>query len=179
LVGTLWRTNQSKQQILGFSKKIPTRNNSAGAWKLLCNVRALVATSTPVVKISAKGRAEPVVRKLPDVKPGTTLSRVSGSGQYFWLTCSRRTGTPRLLSKWTPSGEEDVWMRQKETDKDKGKGKRRRNWGHLTTRKCRRAQQGETLTNTLKRPRLEGSTPTETARPSKRLTDSSGQGTYK
>jgi hypothetical protein len=40
-------------------------------------------------------------------------------------------------------------------------------------------KQGETLTETLTRPRSEGSTPTETARPTKRPRDSSGAGTYK
>jgi predicted RNase H-like HicB family nuclease len=40
-------------------------------------------------------------------------------------------------------------------------------------------KQGETLTETLKRLRLEGSTPTEMARPPKRPRDFSGPGTYK
>jgi hypothetical protein len=40
-------------------------------------------------------------------------------------------------------------------------------------------KQGETLTEAIKRPRSEGSAPTETARPPKRLRDSSRPGTYK
>jgi hypothetical protein len=40
-------------------------------------------------------------------------------------------------------------------------------------------KQGETSTETLNRPRLEGSTPTEMARAPKRPRDSSGPGTYK
>jgi hypothetical protein len=40
-------------------------------------------------------------------------------------------------------------------------------------------KQGETLIETPKRPRSEGSTPTETAKPPKRPRDSSGPGNYK
>jgi hypothetical protein len=85
-------------------------------------LRGPVTTSEPAADISAKGRDEPVVRNLPEVKPGTSLLGVSGTdtplqGAYL-LTCSRRrNGTPSLWGRWNPSGEEGiVWMRSTETE---------------------------------------------------------------
>jgi hypothetical protein len=42
-------------------------------------LRGPAATSKPAAVISAKGRDEPMVRNLPEVKPGTSLLRVSGT----------------------------------------------------------------------------------------------------
>jgi hypothetical protein len=42
-------------------------------------LRGLVATSEPAVEISAKGRDEPMVRNLPEVKPSTPLLGVSST----------------------------------------------------------------------------------------------------
>jgi hypothetical protein len=42
-------------------------------------LRGPVATSEPAVEISAKGGDEPVVRNLPEVKPGTLLMGVSNT----------------------------------------------------------------------------------------------------
>jgi hypothetical protein len=42
-------------------------------------LRGPVATSKSAAEISAKGRDEPVMRNLPEVKPGTSLLGVSGT----------------------------------------------------------------------------------------------------
>jgi hypothetical protein len=42
-------------------------------------LRGPAATSETAAVISAKGRNEPMVRNLPEVKPGTSLLRVSGT----------------------------------------------------------------------------------------------------
>jgi hypothetical protein len=69
----LCRSSGSKREE-GFPlKEIPTRNTSAGAGSSGTPLRGPVATSKLAVEISAKGKGEPVVRNLPEVKPGTLL----------------------------------------------------------------------------------------------------------
>jgi hypothetical protein len=55
------------------------RNTSARAGSSGTPLMGPVVTSEPAVEISAKGRDEPVVRNLPEVKPGTLLLGVSNT----------------------------------------------------------------------------------------------------
>jgi hypothetical protein len=55
------------------------RNTSVGGWKLRCNIKGHGCNSEPAFEISAKGRDEPVVRNLPEVKPRTPLLGVSST----------------------------------------------------------------------------------------------------
>jgi hypothetical protein len=70
-------------------------------------------------------------------------------------------------------------MRQTEIEKGKGKASEAGTGGIQQPGNAGAPKQGETFTEILKRPWSEGSTPTETARPSKRPRDSSGPRTYK
>jgi hypothetical protein len=81
-MGPLWRKKKKKKNPSGCKKaekllfkEIPMTNTSARVWKLQC----LVATSELAVEISAKGRDEPVVRSLPEVKLKTPLLGVSST----------------------------------------------------------------------------------------------------
>jgi hypothetical protein len=78
------------------------------------------------------------------------------------------------------SGEEGiVWMRYTDTEKAKARASGAGTEGIQQIENARAPNQGETLTETLKRLRSESSTPTETARSLKRSRDSSGPGNYK
>jgi hypothetical protein len=55
------------------------RNFSAGAGSSSAMLRGPVATSEPAAEISVKGRDKPVVRNPPDVKPGPSLLEFSNT----------------------------------------------------------------------------------------------------
>jgi hypothetical protein len=73
-----WSSEPKRKQGLPF-KEIATRNISAGAGSSGAPVRGPAATNEAAVKISAKGREEPVAGNQSEVKPGTPLLGVSGS----------------------------------------------------------------------------------------------------
>jgi hypothetical protein len=60
-------------------KEIPTRILQQGAGSSGELLRGPVATCEPAVEISAKGRDEPVVRNLSEVKPRTLPLAVNSS----------------------------------------------------------------------------------------------------
>jgi hypothetical protein len=104
-----------------------------------------------------------VVRNLPELKPvisaaGHLVSRVGG----LHLAKKALTGCARQKLK-----------------KAKAMASKAGTEGIQQPGNAGAPKQGETLTETPKRPRSEGSTPTEMARPTKRSRNSTGRGTYK
>jgi hypothetical protein len=145
------------------------------------------ATRVPAVKISAKGRDKPMVRYLPEVKPKIPLMGVShtdippqeastssksaaGEGQGQSVS---QTGGPRLAKKALFG-----YARQK-LKKARARVSEAETGGIQQPGNASAPKQGEDLTKASKRPRSEGSTPTEMARDPKRPRDLSGPGTYK
>jgi hypothetical protein len=149
-------------------------------------LRGPVASSKPAAEISAKGRDKPVVRNLPEVKPGTSLLGVSNTdipllgasisglpaaGEVGHLV----SGVGRIrLAKKALSG-----CARRKLKKVKARASKAETWGIQQPGNARAPKQGETSAETPKRPRSEGSTPIEMARPPKRPRDSSGPGYYK
>jgi hypothetical protein len=128
-----------------------------------------------------------MVRNLPEVKPGNSLlgasgivTRIQGAGSTGIPAVGDDQGSlvPRIggfrLAKKALSG----CARQK-LKKAKAKSSEAGTGGIQQRGNASVTKQEETLTETPKRPRSEGSTPTEMARPPKRPTDSKGPGNYK
>jgi hypothetical protein len=101
-------------------------------------------TGKPAVEISAKGRDEPVVRNLPEVKLRTPLLGVSSSDIALQGASSSSTLTAKEDLGHLVSGVGGLCLAKKalsgspktETEKGKSKGKQSRNWGHSATREC-------------------------------------------
>jgi hypothetical protein len=111
LIGPLWTPKQTKKngpQDLKKQRGSPSRRSlweilQQGAGSSGALLRGLVATSEHAVEISAKGRDEPVVRNLPDVKPRTPLLGVSSSdiplqGASSFCTPTAREDLGHLVS---------------------------------------------------------------------------------
>jgi hypothetical protein len=143
------------------------------------------ATRVPDVEISAKGRDKQIVRHLPEVKPKIPLMGVSytdtplqgastsskpaaGEGQGHLVF---QTGGPRLAKKGL-SG-----CARRKIKKARARASEAETGGIQQPGNASAPRQGETSAKTAKRPRSEGSTPTETARDPKRPRDLSGPGT--
>jgi hypothetical protein len=149
--------------------------------------RGPVTTIEPAAEISAKGRNEPAVRNLPEVKPGTSLLGVSGTdipvqrasisglpaagGEPGHLVSG--VGGLRLAKKALSGYARRKLKKAKARESEAGTG------GIHQPGNASAPKQGETLTETLKRARSEVSTPTEMARPPKRPRNPSGPGNYK
>jgi hypothetical protein len=128
-----------------------------------------------------------MVRNLPKAKPGTSLLGVSGTdtplhgasisglpavgGELGHLVS--RVGGIRLAKKaWSGRARQKL-------KKAKARASEASTGGIQQPGNASAPKQVETSTETLKRLRSDGSTPTETARPPKRPRDSSGPGNYK
>jgi hypothetical protein len=144
----------------------------------------LVATSKPAVEISVKGRDKPMVRNLPKVKPkipllgvsrtdiplqGSSTSSKPAVGEGLGHLVSR-VGGLRLAKKALSGCTRWKLRKAKARAGEAGTG---------GIQQPGAPKKGETLTETLKRSRSEGNTPTEMARAPKRPRDSSGPRTYK
>jgi hypothetical protein len=137
-------------------------------------LRGLVATSKPAVEISAEGRDEPVVRNLPDVKPGIRLLGVSATdiplqGASIFGMPTAGEGLGHLVSRVGRHPDNAFFARRK-LKKAKARASEAGTGGIQQPGNAGAHKQEETLTETLKRPRSDGSTRTETARPPKRPT---------
>jgi hypothetical protein len=149
--------------------------------------RRPVATSKPAVEISAKDRDKPAVQNLSEVKAETTLLGVSSTDIPLQGASTSSTptagealghlvsGVGRLrLAKKALSACTRRKLKKARARASEANTGRTQQPGIVSTPK-----QGETPTETLKRPRSKGSTRTEEARTPKRLRDSKGPGTYK
>jgi hypothetical protein len=146
-----------------------------------------VATSEPAAVTSAKGRDEPMVRNRPEVEPGTSL--LGASGIDTTIQGADSTGIPAVggdqkslvpsiggfhLAKKALSG-----CARRKLKKAKAKSSEAGTGGIQQPGNASTTKQVEIPTETPKRPRSEGSTPTETVRPPKRPRDCKGPGNYK
>jgi hypothetical protein len=146
------------------------------------------ATSETAVEISVKGRDEPVVRNLPEVKPrtpllgvsstytplqGTSISSIPTAGEGLGHLLFGVGGLRLVKKAWSGCARRKL-KKASARASEAGTG------GIQQPGNVGAPKQGETSTETFQRPRSEGSTPTETARsPKKKPRDSSGSGTYK
>jgi hypothetical protein len=150
-------------------------------------LRGPAATSEPAVEISAKDSYEPAVRNLSKVRSETTLlgvsrtdtplqgastSSIPTAGEGLGHTVSE-VGELRLAKKALSGCAKRKLKKARARESEAGTG------GIQQPGNVNAPKQGETLTDILKRPRSEGSTPTETARAPKRPRDSKGPGNYK
>jgi hypothetical protein len=158
------------------------RNTSAGTGSSSAPLRRPVATSEPAVEISAKGREEPMVRNLPEVKLRTPLLGISSTATPLQGASSSSIPTagegpghlvPRVgglcLAKKALSG-----CARHKLKKARLRASEAGTGGIQQTGNAGMHRQGETSTKTLKRPRSESSTPMKTARSPKRPRDSLG-----
>jgi hypothetical protein len=146
-----------------------------------------VATSEPAAVTSAKGRDEPVVRNLPEVEPGNSLSRASsintslqGAGSTGIPAAGGdqgslvpRRGEIRLAKKALSRCERRKLKKAKATSSEAGTG------GIQQPLTASLTKQLETPTENPKRPRSKGSTYSEMVRLPKRPRDWKGPGNYK
>jgi hypothetical protein len=175
-----------KEEGLPF-KEIPTRNISAGAGSSGAPLRGPVATSEAAVELSAKVRDKPVVRNLTNVKlmtlplgvsttdtplQGASSSSIPTAGEGLGHLVSG-VGGFHLAKKALP-GCARRKLKKARVRASKASTGAIQQPGNVGAHK-----QGETSTETPKRPRSEGTTPSEMARSPKRPRDSSGPGTYK
>jgi hypothetical protein len=137
-----------------------------------------VANSEPAVKISAKGRDKPMVRNLPEVKPKIPLLGVSRTDIPLQgaSTSNKPTaeGKGHLVSKVAGlhlAKKALSRCARRKLKKAKARAGEAGTGGIQQPGNARAHKQGETLTKTPKRPRSEGSNPTETARAPKRPSD--------
>jgi hypothetical protein len=150
-------------------------------------LKGLDAATEPAVEISAKGKDEPVVRNLPEDKPRTPLLGVSSSdiplqgASTSSIPTAREdlghlvsgVGGLRLAKKALSASARRKLKKTSARASEAGTGSIQQP-GNVGAPK-----QGETSTESLKKRRSEGGTPTETATPPKRPRDSNGPGTYK
>jgi hypothetical protein len=123
--------------------------------------RGPVATSEPAAVISAKGRDEPMVRNLPEVKPGTSL--LGASGINTPLHGAGSSGIPaaggdqeclvpgigeRRLAKKALSG-----CARRKLEKAKAKSSEAGTWGIQKPGNASLTKQSDTPTEIPKRPR--------------------------
>jgi hypothetical protein len=150
-------------------------------------LKSPVATSELAVEISAKGRDEPVVKHLPEVKPRSPLLRVSSTDTSLQGASTPSIPTAREGLGHPVSGVGGLRLAKKalsgcarwKLKKAKARASEAGTGGIQQPGNAGATKQGQTSAETLKRPRSEGSTPTETARIPKRLRDSSRPGKYK
>jgi hypothetical protein len=184
-------TKGKKQTLQDFKKKRDSHSRRSlreilqqGSGSSGAPLRGAGATSVPTVEVSAKSRDEPVVRNLPEVSSGTSLPGVSNSniplqgassssipaeGEGLRLLAS---GVSRIhLAKTRLSGCAG-WKIKKAKARQAGTG------GIQQPGNGGIHKQGEAQTGASKRPRSEGSTPTEQVRPPTRRRDSRGPGSY-
>jgi hypothetical protein len=129
--------------------------------------------SKPAAEVSAKGRDEPIVRNLPEVLSRTPVPRVSSSDTPLWGASSSSTPAEREGLRHLASGVSRLhlaktklsgcarWKLKKARASQAGTG------GTQQPGNGGMPKQGETPTGASKRPRPEGSTPTERVRPQK------------
>jgi hypothetical protein len=149
-------------------------------------IRSPAATSEPAVEISAKDRDEPMVRNLSEVKSETILLRVSSTDIPLQGTSTSCIPTAGGLGHIV-SGVGELRLAKKalsgcarrKLKKARAKASEEGSGGIQQSGNAGAPKQGEPPNENLKRPRSEGSTPTETARAPKRPRDSKGPGTYK
>lgn len=150
-------------------------------------LRGLAVTSKPAVEISTEGRDEPVVRNLPEVKPSTPLLGVSSTDTPLQGASSSSTPTEGEGLEHLASGAGGLRLAKKalsgcarrKLKKARAMAREAGTGGIQRPGNAGMPEQGGTSTETLKRPRSEGSNPTaETARFPKRPRDFSGPGTY-
>jgi hypothetical protein len=128
-----------------------------------------------------------VVRNLPEEKPGTSLLGVSGTDTP--LQGASISGLPAVEEELGHLVSRVGGLRQvkkalsgcarQKLKKAKARASEAGTAGIQQPGNASVPKQGETLTETPKRPRSEGSTSTEMARPPKRPRDSSEPGNYK
>jgi hypothetical protein len=142
-----------------------------GARSFSAPLRGPAATSEPAVEISAKGRDELVVRNLPEVKPKTPLSGVSSTDIPLQGASTSSIPTAGGLEHLVSGVGELRLVKKALSGCARQKLKKARAWaskagtgGIQQLGNAGVPKQGETPTETLKRPRSEGSTPTEMAR---------------
>jgi hypothetical protein len=145
------------------------------------------ATSEPSVEISVEGRDEPVVRNLPDVKPRTPILGVSSTdtplqGASSSSIPTEGEGLDNLaygVSGFRPAKKTLSGSARRKLKKARGRVREAGTGGIQQPGNAGAPKQGGTSTETLKRPRSEGSNPTaETVSSPKMPRDSSGPGTY-
>jgi hypothetical protein len=145
-----------------------------------------VATSEPDAVTSAKGRDEPMMRNLPEVEPGTSL--LGALGIDTTIQGAGSTGIPEVggdqgslvpsIGGFRLAKKELSGCARRKLKKAKAKSSEAGTGGIQKPGNVSATKQGETSTKTPKRPRSEGSTPTETSRPPKRPRDCKGPGNY-
>jgi hypothetical protein len=192
-VGQQWEPRKKKPgpQDLKDKRDSPSRRSvreilQQGAGSSGAPLSDPVATSEPAVEISAKGRDKPMVRNLPELKPKIRLLGVNSTDipLHGVSTSSKPTvgGQGHLVSragghclaKKSLSG-----CARRKLKKAKARASEVETGGIQQRGNASAPKQGETSTKTPKRPKSEGSTPTEMARAPKRPRDFSGPGTYK
>jgi hypothetical protein len=151
--------------------------------------RGPAATSKPAVEISANDWDEPVAQNLSEVKSKTIPSGVSSTDTPLQgaSTSSIPTAGEGLGHTCTVSGVGELCLAKKalsgcarrKLKKARARASEAGTGGIQQSGNAGAPKQGETPTETLKRPRSVGSTPTVTASAPKRPRDSKGPGTYK
>jgi hypothetical protein len=176
-----WSSGPKKDEGLAF-KEIPTRKLQQGAGSSGAPLRGPAAAIEPPVEISAKGRDERGVRNLPKVKPRTTLLGVSSTDTPLQGASTSSIPTGQVVSgvgglrlaKKALSGCTRRKLKEARARASEAGTRGIQQPGNAGTPK-----QGGTSTETIRRPRSEGRTPTETARAPKRPTDFRGPEIYK
>jgi hypothetical protein len=150
--------------------EFPTRNTSAGGWKLWCTVKG-----PSCVGISAKDRDEPVVRNLSEVKSKTILLGVSSTDIPLQGTSTSSIPTAGGLGHIVSGVGELLLAKKALSGCARRKLKKARAWaskagtgGIQQPGNAGAPKQGETPTETLKRPRSKGSTPTQNGQSTKK-----------
>jgi hypothetical protein len=146
-----------------------------------------VQPAKPAVEISAKYTDEPVVRNLSEIKSETILLGVSSTDILLQGTSTSIIPTAGEGLGHIVSGVGELRLTKKalsgcvrqKLKKARAKASEAVTVAIQQSRNAGASKQGESPTETLKRPRSEGSTPTETANAPKRPRDSKGPDTYK